>query len=175
LGLFDWRLEMVRLALHVQYLEREFWQSSVSVSFPRLVHTPQRYSPPYPVSEAELVQIMVAMRLLFPYIGFNLSTRERPAFRDRLIPLGVTSMSAGSSTRPGGYAVYTEGTPTEKGTRRMVLEQFEIEDVRPVEEVVAAIRRAGYEPVWKDYDRAFDARAARASGEGPEQRAACAQ
>ena len=89
---------------------------------------------------------MLALRLFLPEVGFNLSTREAPAFRDKLIPLGVTHMSAGSSTRPGGYA--TRGAE--------VLEQFEIEDLRSPGEVVEAIRAAGYDPVWKDFDRAFD-------------------
>jgi 2-iminoacetate synthase len=106
---------------------------------------PERYAIARPVQDAELVQLMLAMRLFLPEAGFNLSTRETAQFRDRLIPLGVTMMSAGSSTRPGGYSTFGEET----------LEQFEIEDDRPVEAVVAAIRRAGYDPVWKDYDHAF--------------------
>ena len=97
------------------------------------------------MSDAELVQIILAMRLFLPEAGFNLSTREPAALRDRLVRLGVTSMSAGSSTRPGGYA--TMGSE--------VLEQFEIEDSRSPAEVVAMIRAAGYDPVWKDFDRAF--------------------
>ena len=85
------------------------------------------------------------LRLVLPEAGFTLSTRESPAFRDRLIPLGVTMMSAGSSTRPGGYA--TSGKDT--------LEQFEIEDNRSPAQVAQAIKEAGYDPVWKDFDRAF--------------------
>jgi 2-iminoacetate synthase len=89
---------------------------------------------------------MLALRLFLPEVGSNLSTRESASLRDRLIPLGVTMMSAGSSTRPGGYA-HLEA--------EAALEQFEIEDRRSPAEVVAAIRRAGYDPVWKDFDRAF--------------------
>jgi len=92
------------------------------------------------------VQLLLALRLFLPEVGFNLSTRERPSFRDSLIPLGITMMSAGSSTRPGGYAT----------TGKETLEQFAIEDERPVAEVATAIANAGYEPVWKDYDYAFD-------------------
>ncbi len=94
------------------------------------------------------MQGMLALRLFLPEVGFNLSTREAASFRDRLIPLGVTAMSAGSSTRPGGY--------TAQGTE--VLEQFEIEDLRSPTEIMSVIRKAGYDPVWKDYDRAFDRR-----------------
>lgn len=85
------------------------------------------------------------MRLFLPEVGFNLSTRERADLRDRLIPLGTTHISAGSSTRPGGYSSCGGQT----------LSQFEIEDDRSPAEVVAAIRNAGCDPVWKDFDRGF--------------------
>lgn len=147
LGLFDWRLDVLALGLHGRHLQKHCWQSALSVSFPRLRHTPERFHVRDLVSDADLVQAMLAMRLFLPEAGFNLSTREAPAFRDRLIGLGVTSMSAGSSTRPGGYAVSGEET----------LEQFEIEDPRSPAEVVRVIQAAGYDPVWKDFDRAFDA------------------
>jgi 2-iminoacetate synthase len=146
LGLYDWRIDVFWLALHARYLQRACWQSAVSISFPRLRHVPERFEIPALVPDRELVQLMVALRLFLPEAGFNLSTRETPALRDRLIPLGVTSMSAGSSTRPGGYGTYGEE----------VLEQFELEDHRGPEEVAVAIREAGYDPVWKDFDRAFD-------------------
>lgn len=155
LGLYDWRIDALWLGLHARYLQKHCWQSAVSVSFPRLRHTPARFRIENPVSDAGLVQTLLAMRLFLPEAGFNLSTREPAALRDRLIPLGITSMSAGSSTRPGGYAACREGVPDRTGERRQVLEQFEIEDHRTPEEVVAAIRRAGYDPVWKDFDRAF--------------------
>ena len=146
LGLFDWRVDGFWLALHGSHLQRHCWQSALSLSFPRLRHVPERFHIPKLVTDAEMVQLMLAFRLFFPEAGFNISTREVPAFRDRLIPLGTTMMSAGSSTRPGGYATYGEET----------LEQFALEDRRSPEEVIAAIRRAGYDPVLKDFDRAFD-------------------
>lgn len=146
LGLSDWRAEGFWLGLHGRYLQRTCWQSALSVSFPRLRHVPERFMIPRLVSDAEFVQVMLAMRLFLPEAGFNLSTRETSDFRDRLLPLGVTMMSAGSSTRPGGYATYGEET----------LEQFEIEDHRSVQAVAQAIRDAGYDPVWKDFDHAFD-------------------
>ena len=146
LGLGDWRIDGFWTALHARHLQRTCWQSSISLSFPRLSHVPERFEIPKMVSDRELVQYMLAMRLFLPEAGFNLSTREVPELRDRLIPLGVTMMSAGSSTRPGGYATNGEE----------VLEQFAIEDHRSLEQVAAAIRNAGYDPVWKDFDRAFD-------------------
>ena len=146
LGLYHWQEELMWVALHGRYLQRTCWQSSLSVSFPRLLHTPERFAVRDLVGNGDLVQGMLAIRLFLPEAGINLSTREAPSFRDKLIPLGVTAMSAGSSTRPGGYA--TRG--------KEVLEQFEIEDMRSPDEVIAVIRAAGYDPVWKDFDRAFD-------------------
>jgi len=154
LGLTDWRVDGFHAALHAHYLQRACWQSSVAVSFPRLQHVPERFHIPRLVSDRELVQYMLALRLFLPEAPFNVSTREAPAFRDRLIPLAVTHMSAGSSTRPGGYDTYGND----------VLEQFPLEDHRPPKEVVTAIRRAGYDPVWKDFDRAFDIPAAQEVG-----------
>jgi len=155
LGLFDWRYDVLWTALHARHLQKHSWRSAVNISFPRLLHTPERYQVTHPVTDADLVQILLAMRLFVPEAGFNLSTREAPALRDRLIPLGITAMSAGSSTQPGGYATHLRGRPTEATKGREVLEQFEIEDHRGPAEVEAVIRAAGYDPVWKDYDRAF--------------------
>jgi len=145
LGLYDWRCDGFWTALHARYLQRECWQSAIAVSFPRLRSAPPRHQIRYPVNDREFVQLILALRLFLPEAGFNLSTRERAELRDRLIPLGITNMSAGSSTRPGGYALSGEET----------LAQFEVEDRRSPAEVAAAIRRAGYDPVWKDFDRAF--------------------
>ncbi len=146
LGLSDWRVDGFHTALHARYLQKTCWQSAVAVSFPRLRHVPDRFDVPQTMSDKQLVQLMLAQRLFLPEAGMNLSTRESATLRDRLIPLGVTMMSAGSSTRPGGYTTYGEET----------LEQFEIEDSRTPAEVADAIRTAGYEPVWKDFDHAFD-------------------
>lgn len=145
LGLFDWRVDGFWAGLHARRLQKVCWQSAVAVSFPRLRHVPARFEVPHKVSDRELVQLMLALRLFLPEVGFNLSTRERADLRDHVIPLGVTMMSAGSSTRPGGYT----------GLGSETLEQFEIEDRRTPAEVAEAIRRAGYDPVWKDFDRAF--------------------
>lgn len=155
LGLFNWRYDVLWMALHARYLQKTCWQSSISVSFPRLVHTPPRFTIRDRVSQADLVQIIVALRLFLPESTFYLSTRETAATRDRMMLLGITSMSAGSSTRPGGYSTHR---PEDAGCGRVVLEQFEIEDSRTPEEVIAMIRRAGYDPVWKDFDNAFHGR-----------------
>jgi 2-iminoacetate synthase len=91
-----------------------------------------------------MVQLLTALRLLLPDAGLILSTRESPNLRDHLIPLGITSMSAGSRTDPGGYAHDAEAEA-----------QFEIADHRSPHAVADVIRQKGYEPVWKDWDVAF--------------------
>jgi 2-iminoacetate synthase len=145
LGLYDWHLDGFWTALHAKYLQKQCWQSAISISFPRLRDVPARHAIHYPLSDREFVQLMLALRIFLPEVGFTLSTRERPELRDKLIPLSVTMMSAGSSTRPGGYSTCGEET----------LEQFEVDDRRSPAEVAEVIRRAGYDPVWKDFDPAF--------------------
>lgn len=145
IGLADWRADALCMALHARYLQKVCWQSAVAVSFPRLRHTPERYRIKEVITDAEFVQLILAMRLFLPEAGFNLSTREPAALRDRLMRLGITHMSAGSSTQPGGYSKDAVEA----------LEQFAIEDTRPAAEVVKVIRKAGYDPVWKDFDHAF--------------------
>ncbi len=147
LGLADWRLEMLALAEHAAWLMRRYWRAQVAFSFPRLRPALQVGSDwPYLVSDRELVQMMLALRLCFADAGIVLSTRERPELRDPLIGLCVTRMSAGSKTNPGGYSGHQETT-----------EQFEVADGRSPAEIAQVIRAGGKEPVWKDWDSAFTA------------------
>ena len=141
LGLCDFRVDAFFLGLHALYLAKHYWKSHITISFPRLRPAAGGFSPPCPVSDRDLVQLICAMRILMPDVGLVISTREGPQLRDNLIPLGITQMSAGSKTSPGGYVTHPEST-----------EQFEIEDTRSPEEVCAVIRKKGYEPVWKDWD-----------------------
>ncbi|MBN2489504.1 MAG: 2-iminoacetate synthase ThiH [Planctomycetes bacterium] len=141
LGLADWRLEAVHLAAHSSYLMHRFWRAFVSVSVPRLRKAAFAIAPRRPVSDRDLVRLVCALRIFLPDVGITLSTRESPRFRDGILPLGVTLMSAGSRTEPGGY---TAPDATEK--------QFEVEDPRTPAEVAAAIRQHGYDPVWKDWE-----------------------
>ncbi|MEM5789187.1 MAG: 2-iminoacetate synthase ThiH [Syntrophobacteraceae bacterium] len=144
LGLGNWRVEGFFLALHSRYLMRKFWKSQVSISFPRLRPAAGAFQPNHPVSDLHFVQLLTALRLFLPDTGMVLSTREEASFRDGMIPLGITSMSAGSRTDPGGYTL-------DNGAEA----QFEIADHRSPEVVAEVIRQQGYEPVWKDWDRAF--------------------
>lgn len=141
LGLADWRLEAIHLAAHAQYLIRRFWRSFVTVSLPRLRRAAFAIAAPHPVADRDLAKLVCAIRLLLPDVGIVLSTRESPAFRDGILPLGVTQMSAGSRTEPGGYSHPDE---TEK--------QFVVEDPRSPAEVSRAVRARGYDPVWKDWE-----------------------
>ena len=144
LGLSDWRLEAVHLALHARYLMRRYWKAMVSVSLPRLRPAAFAISPRQPVSDREFARMICAFRLLLPDLGITLSTRESPALRDGMLGLGVTQMSAGSRTEPGGYSAPEEAE-----------RQFAIEDHRSPEEVSRAIRERGYDPVWKDWEAAL--------------------
>lgn len=144
LGLGDWRYETLALGLHALWVQKHYWRTQVSVSFPRMRIAAGQYQPPHPVADADLVQMACALRLLLPDAGFTLSTREAPSFRDGLVPICITAMSAGSRTEPGGYA-----HPGEAG------EQFRVEDHRSPAEVARMLLRAGLEPVWKDWDGAF--------------------
>jgi 2-iminoacetate synthase len=144
LGLSNWRVEAAYMALHADYLARLHWKSHVSVSFPRLRPAAGGYEPEFPVSDAQMIQLMCALRAWMPEAGLVISTREPAELRDNLVPLGVTQMSAGSKTAPGGYGTKLDGEG-----------QFEVSDHRSPGEVVQMIVSRGYEPVWKDWDQAF--------------------
>jgi 2-iminoacetate synthase len=135
----DWRHEVLALAAHAQALVRRWWRCEVAVSLPRMRPAAGEFEPQRPVTDREYVQILCALRLALPDVGITLSTRESSAFRDAAFRLGVTQMSAGSHTEPGGYADPGGAEP-----------QFEVSDTRSPAEVAAALRHAGYDPVWKD-------------------------
>ena len=166
-GLSDWRREAVRLAAHVEFLQNRCWKSSYTVSFPRLRPAAGGFQPAHPLGDREFVQMLCAFRICFPHVGIVLSTREPAALRDAVLPLGVTSMSAGSHTEPGGYtgAGRRDLHLTVKG-RRVELEdqtretaaatgQFDIADDRPASEIAALLRQHRFDPVWKDWDEAL--------------------
>lgn len=141
LGLEDWRTDSFFTALHLKYLEKTYWRSRYSISLPRLRPHAGAFMPQDPISDRELVQLICAYRLLDQEVEISISTREGRDFRDHVMHLGATSMSAGSSTEPGGYVI-----PNKE------LEQFAINDNRSPQEMVEAIKAQGYEAVWKDWD-----------------------
>ncbi len=150
LGLADWRIETLALGEHASYLIRCYWQSHVSFSFPRLRPAcgVPREAFPHLLTDKNLVQMMLALRLCFADAGLVLSTREEARLRDHVITLGPTRISAGSRTDPGGYS-----KPRPDGHHDS--EQFEVSDRRSPKEVAAMLERCGLEPVWKDWDSAF--------------------
>lgn len=146
LGLADWRMETLALAEHAHYLIKRYWQSHVSFSFPRLrpAHRVDDSLLRHSFGDKNLVQMIIALRLCFADAGLVLSTREQATLRDNLMKLGITKVSAGSKTNPGGYSGHSDA-----------IEQFEVDDKRSPVEVAAMISDQGFEPVWKDWDRAF--------------------
>jgi 2-iminoacetate synthase len=175
-GLADWRYEALSLASHADYLLRHCWKAQVTISLPRLRPCAGEFEPLTHLSDRELAQLICAFRLMFPDVGIVLSTRETPKLRDGLIPLGITMMSAGARTEPGGYtgAGKEKIHHTERGVIKEIASgssewvanekrptnatgQFDIGDERTPQEVAELIRRLGYEPVWKDWDAALTA------------------
>jgi 2-iminoacetate synthase len=147
LGLADWRIDTLALAEHADYLMKRYWRSQVSFSFPRLrpaLNVAEQSE--HLISDRNLVQMMLALRLCFADAGIVLSTRERADLRDKLVKLCVTRMSAGSKTNPGGYSGKLDSS-----------EQFQIDDTRTPADVASMIKSAGFEAVWKDWDSAFTA------------------
>jgi 2-iminoacetate synthase len=154
IGLEDWRTDAFFSALHLEYMEKRYWKTKYSISFPRLRpietedksgHSTKKEFHAF-MSDAEFVQLISAFRLFDPEVELSLSTRETEHFRNHAIKLGFTSMSAGSKTNPGGYTSSTES-----------LEQFEISDERSPAEIAQMLHQNGYEPVWKDWDKSLTA------------------
>ncbi len=140
LGLYEWRYEALAIAHHIDYLKKRYWKSKFGISFPRIKSFVGQFDVQYPISDKELVQYICAFRLLFPDLGISLSTRESETLRNQLIHLGITSMSAGSHTEPGGYS----------GSDATC--QFDISDERSVEDVCQYLHTQGFDPMLKDWD-----------------------
>lgn len=144
IGLEDWRTDSFYTALHLSYLEKKYWRTKFSISFPRMRPAEGIIEPKVIMSDKELVQLICAYRIFNGEIELSISTRENIRFRDNIIKLGITSMSAGSKTNPGGYA-----------SEQTSLEQFEISDERTPKEIEHLIKSQGYDAVWKDWDKSL--------------------
>ncbi len=173
-GLADWRLEALSAAAHADYLLRNCWKAALTISTVRIRPCAGEFQALTHISDRELAQLICAIRIMFPDVGIVLSTRETPKLRDGLIPLGVTMMSAGARTEPGGYtgagkenihhtergkivelaSGASEWAPQENHPTNAT-GQFQIADERSPFEVAERIRKLGYEPVWKDWDAAL--------------------
>ncbi|MBP3253878.1 MAG: 2-iminoacetate synthase ThiH [Bacteroidales bacterium] len=145
IGLEEWRTEMVYLAMHLRFMTKNYWQTKYSLSFPRMRPAAGGYQPNFLMSEKQFAQALWAFRIFDNDIEISMSTRETRNMRDHFITLGVTSVSAGSHTDPGGYA----HPDTE-------LEQFHINDDRDVKAMEAMVRRQGYDVIYKDWDRGLN-------------------
>ncbi|MDP5230216.1 MAG: 2-iminoacetate synthase ThiH [Cellulophaga sp.] len=143
-GLEDWRVDSFYTALHLKYLQKTYWKTKYSISFPRLRPHQGDVQPKVEMTDADLVQLICAYRLLDEDVELSMSTRESEHFRNNIIKLGITSISAESKTNPGGYSVEPES-----------LEQFEISDERSTAEIKEMIQSQGYEVLWKDWERNF--------------------
>ncbi len=144
LGLGNFASEAFYTGLHARYLAKRYWRSQVSVSFPRIRPADGGFAPLEIVTDAQLVQMLCAMRLLLSDAGLYLSTRESAILRDNMMPLGITHMSAGSCTAPGGHSKDASST-----------QQFAIDDDRTPAGMNTIIKAKGLEAVWKDWDSAF--------------------
>jgi 2-iminoacetate synthase len=166
-GLSRWRDEAIALAAHLEYLFKCCWQAQITVSLPRLRPAAGGFRPLFTMSDRELAQLVCALRITFPQVGIVLSTREKASLRDALVSLGVTMMSAGSHTEPGGYTRQggehlhrtvrgrIVAPEFQDGEDRLATGQFEISDERSPVEIANVLRRRGLEPVWKDWDQAL--------------------
>ena len=167
IGLSPWQDEAIALAAHLEYLFRHCWQAQITVSLPRLRPAAGGFRPLFSITNRELAQLVCALRIVFPQLGIVLSTRERPSLRDALAQIGVTMMSAGSHTEPGGYTRQGRehlhktvrgrivAPEYQEGEDQLATGQFEISDERSPAEIAAVLRRRGLEPVWKDWDQAL--------------------
>jgi len=165
IGLSRWQDEAIALAAHLEYLFKRCWQAQITVSLPRLRPAAGGFHPLFAMTDRELVQLVCALRITFPQLGIVLSTRERAFLRDSLASIGITMMSAGSHTEPGGYTrqgrVHLHRTVRgrivapeyQDGEDELATGQFAISDERSPAEIAAVLRRRGLEPVWKDWDQ----------------------
>ena len=140
LGLDHWQRDIYLTALHGDYLQNRYPETEISISLPRMRPHEGPFQPAHLVSDTHIVQMMTALRLFLPRVGITISTRESETFRNNILPLGVTRMSAGSCTSVGGHSQDAAQTG-----------QFEIADNRSVAEMTLSLKQRGYQPVFKDW------------------------
>ena len=146
LGLADPVAEAICLFQHVSELRRVYWKCGFSISFPRVRPQAGKFTPPYPVSDAFLAQMIFAFRICLPEIHLTLSTRENSAFRDSVAGIGISKMSIASRTGVGGYRKRSESEG-----------QFEVADTRNISSFCNALKAKGLQPVFKNWDMVFSA------------------
>ncbi|NLW31644.1 MAG: 2-iminoacetate synthase ThiH [Fibrobacter sp.] len=142
-GLYNWRYEAFFTGLHAHYLQKNFPWMEVGVSFPRLRPLSGEFHSEYIISDQKMVKMLTALRNFLPSAGITISTRESPEFRDAILPMGVTKMSAGVSTAVGGH------------TQNPSTVQFEIADRRDVTTMKSDLLEKGYQPVMHDWNNRY--------------------
>ena len=145
LGLGNWRQDAFFLGLHAKYLQDKFPNLEIGASIPRLRPHAGNFKILNTINDKNMAQIIMALRIFLPRLGITLSTREGSRLRENLLPLGITRMSAGSSTRVGGHTI--------ESPEEFNLEQFEISDTRSVREITDMLAIKGYQAVLKDWVR----------------------
>ena len=141
----DWRTDALFAGIHLDYLEKKYWRTSYSMSFPRMRPYEGENIVSVDLKDRDLVQLICAFRIFNHELEITLSTRESQQFRENILPLGITHMSAGSKTNPGGYSEPEES-----------LEQFSVSDERSATEICSMLKDKGFDPVWKDWDKSYD-------------------
>lgn len=139
LGLDDYRFEVLAMVMHAEHLDRTFGTGPHTISVPRInpaENAPWAMNPPHPLTDEEFKKVVTILRLAVPYTGLILSTRENPSLRREVFALGISQLSAGSRTQPGGYKA---DDPEE-------LAQFSLGDHRPLDEVLREVASLGYIP-----------------------------
>jgi 2-iminoacetate synthase len=169
-GLADWKHEALALCAHLEHLYKHCWKAQLTVAFPRMRPYAGNYEytpdPALFLPDKAFVRLIAVFRILFPQVGIVVSTREPASLRDAISTLGVTHMSAGARTEPGGYtgAGADDLHLTVKGRRveleqksgcEKATEQFKIHDTRSAAEIAAMLRAKNLDPVWKDWDEAL--------------------
>ena len=140
-GLYDYKFEVMALLMHSKHLEEKYGVGPHTISVPRIrpaLNAPLANEIPSPVSDKDFKKLVAIIRLAVPYTGIILSTREKADFRDEVIELGISQISAGSKTNPGAY--------NEKKEDNTETEQFQLEDERTQLEVIKDIIKKGHLP-----------------------------
>ncbi len=140
-GLYDYRYEVLGLLIHARTLEADCGVGPHTISIPRLepaFNAPAAASPPHPVSDEEFKKLVAIIRMAVPYTGMILSTRESPEIRTAVFELGISQISAGSRTNPGGYA--------KDSSEAFRAAQFNLGDTRTTDEVIHDITTRGHIP-----------------------------
>ena len=149
LGLSDFRKDALASALHVYYLQRKYPHAEMSLSCPRLrpIINNDKINP-MDVGEKQLCQVICAYRIFLPYVGITVSSRESAQFRNGIVKIGATKVSAGVSTGIGDHESKYTGKESDGAEGD---EQFEIDDGRNIQTMYADIEEEGLQPVLNDY------------------------